>query len=306
MDSYNPDKLVAESVKGQVINFAPRTLIITALALLAVACVGIYLLHGALAVKPATARWLLPIFVALAACGCEFIDSSLGMGYGTTLTPVLLLAGFAPLQVVPAILVSELTTGVVAALLHQREGNMDIVHDRLARQTALILAALSVVGATLAVFVALKIPAWLLGTVIGILVTMMGIFIMFTLRQTFPFKVGHIVALGTLAAFNKGLSGGGYGPLVTGGQVVCGVSPKQAVGITSLAEAATCLVALVVYLFSGQLLAWDLVIPLLVGGLLSVPFSVLTIKRIAAIRVRAAIGIGTILLGLLALAKIWL
>jgi len=35
---------------------------------------------------------------------CEFIDSSLGMGYGTSLTPILLLMGFHPLQVVPAVL----------------------------------------------------------------------------------------------------------------------------------------------------------------------------------------------------------
>ena len=34
---------------------------------------------------------------------CEFVDSTLGMGYGTSLTPILLLMGFEPLQVVPAV-----------------------------------------------------------------------------------------------------------------------------------------------------------------------------------------------------------
>ncbi|GAF92609.1 unnamed protein product, partial [marine sediment metagenome] len=34
------------------------------------------------------------LVIFLAALFCEYIDSSLGMGYGTTLTPVLLLAGF--------------------------------------------------------------------------------------------------------------------------------------------------------------------------------------------------------------------
>ena len=38
------------------------------------------------------------------AFGCEFIDSSLGMGYGTILTPSLLILGFDPLLVVPAVL----------------------------------------------------------------------------------------------------------------------------------------------------------------------------------------------------------
>ena len=39
----------------------------------------------------------------LAFC-CEFVDSSLGMGYGTILTPTLLIMGFEPLMVIPAVL----------------------------------------------------------------------------------------------------------------------------------------------------------------------------------------------------------
>jgi len=52
--------------------------------------------------------------VILLALSCEYIDSSLGMGYGTTLTPILLLAGFAPVQVVPSILLSEFVTALTA------------------------------------------------------------------------------------------------------------------------------------------------------------------------------------------------
>jgi uncharacterized membrane protein YfcA len=49
---------------------------------------------------------------------CEFMDSSLGMGYGTTLTPLLLLMGFEPLQVVPAVLMSECVTCFVGILVY--------------------------------------------------------------------------------------------------------------------------------------------------------------------------------------------
>ena len=51
------------------------------------------------------------ILVFLLAFVCEYVASTLGMGYGTTLTPVLLVMGFAPLSVVPAVLLSELVTG---------------------------------------------------------------------------------------------------------------------------------------------------------------------------------------------------
>ena len=37
---------------------------------------------------------------------CEYMDSTLGMGYGTTLTPILLMMGYNPLQIVPVVLIS--------------------------------------------------------------------------------------------------------------------------------------------------------------------------------------------------------
>ena len=61
--------------------------------------------------------------IFFAALACEFMDSSLGMGYGTTLTPLLLMAGFEPLQIVPAILLHALFNAVsVGLLLLQRSG----------------------------------------------------------------------------------------------------------------------------------------------------------------------------------------
>ena len=56
---------------------------------------------------------------------CEFFDSTLGMGYGTTLAPLLLLMGYEPLQVVPALLFSEFVTGITAAHFHHNTGNVD-------------------------------------------------------------------------------------------------------------------------------------------------------------------------------------
>ena len=45
----------------------------------------------------------LGISIFLAAFIAEYFDSSLGMGYGTTLTPVLLFMGYTPMQIVPAV-----------------------------------------------------------------------------------------------------------------------------------------------------------------------------------------------------------
>ncbi|MBA3064617.1 sulfite exporter TauE/SafE family protein, partial [Candidatus Woesearchaeota archaeon] len=65
------------------------------------------------------------ITIAIIAFFAEYIDSTLGMGYGTILTPLLLLFGFNPLQVVPAVLLSELITGLLAGFTHHKAGNVN-------------------------------------------------------------------------------------------------------------------------------------------------------------------------------------
>jgi hypothetical protein len=49
------------------------------------------------------------------AAASEYVDSALGMGYGTTLAPILLLVGFNPLDLVPVVLGSEFVTGLLAS-----------------------------------------------------------------------------------------------------------------------------------------------------------------------------------------------
>lgn len=243
--------------------------------------------------------------IFLAAMSCEFVDSALGMGYGTTLTPVLLLAGFEPQEIVPAILFSECLSGMLASLMHHRDGNVDLLRDRNARRTALLLGLLSIGGAVAATAVALSISKLWLTAIIGVIVLACGFAILATLRRQFRFRLGHLVVIGTVASFNKALSGGGYGPLVTSGQVVSGLPAKQAVGITSLAEGLTCFVGLTVYFIAAGGMQWALVIPLTTGALLSVPLATLTIRRLPEAAVRGAVGLTTCALGGLMFVKLF-
>jgi len=182
------------------------------------------------------------IALVVSAFVCEYVDSTLGMGYGTTLTPVFLLMGFKPLQVVPAILLSELVTGLLAAVFHHREGNVNLkpangeifkIKSLLSPlgyiesfkrtvpmhlKVAFLLAACSIIGTVGAVFIAVSIPRFWLKMYIGCLVLAMGLIILVCLKKDFRFSWLRIAVLGLIASFNKGMSGGGYGPVVTGGQ----------------------------------------------------------------------------------------
>ena len=260
---------------------------------------------------------------------CEYMDSTLGMGYGTTLTPVLLLFGFSPLQIVPAILLSELFTGLSAGFFHHREGNVNLKPETtnfslimnqlkslgyvesfkrgvpLHLKVALLLASCSVLGTIVAVIIALNISKFWVNLYIGCLVLCMGILVLLTLGKNFAFSWKKITSLGLVASFNKGMSGGGYGPLVMSGQILAGVEGRSAIGITSLAEGLTCVVGVMSYiLMANKEVDWKLAWIIIPGAICSVPFTAKTVKKIDTKYLNVAIGGLTIILGIVTLVKL--
>ncbi len=244
------------------------------------------------------------LVIALLALGCEYVDSTLGMGYGTALTPLLLFAGYEPLEVVPAVLLSELATGIMAALLHHKAGNVDFRRDGVDIKIAMVLASCSVIGTLGAVFVAIKLPKFYLKLYIGLLVLVMGLIILLLKGRQGRFSWKKVVGLGVLASFNKGMSGGGYGPVVTCGQILSGITGKRAVGITSLAEGLTCLVGIAAFCLATGWPNWGLAVPLVVGGLCSAPLAAWSVSKVRTGKLTVAIGVATVLLGALTLSKV--
>ncbi len=232
---------------------------------------------------------LIAPIILLAFC-CELVDSSLGMGYGTTLTPLLLLLGYEPAEIVPAVLLSECITGVLAGLFHYEFGNIDLSPGSRDLKITLALIGCGVVGMLLAVGVAISVPSWAIKLYIGVLVTSIGLTILVNHRRQTAFSWRRIGGLAWLAAFNKGISGGGYGPVVTGGQVLSGVNGRSAVGIASLAEGVISAVGVLAYLFSGPLILWRLAPSLLLGAMLSTPLAAYVVSRIPVGRLTLTIG----------------
>jgi uncharacterized membrane protein YfcA len=243
--------------------------------------------------------------VALLALFCEYVDSTLGMGYGTTLTPILLLLGYEPTQIVPSVLLSEFLTGILAGVLHQELGNVSFKRGSRALQVALVLAGCSVVGTLVAVFIAVNLPVGILKAYIGVLVLAMGVTILLTMNKTFAFSWKKVVGLGLIAALNKGLSGGGYGPVVCGGQVLTGMGEKEAISITSLAEGLVCIVGVLAYILTGNgVVDWQLSPSLVLGAVLSVPFAAFTVKTMSLRGLRWAIGSAVTGLGIFTLSTV--
>jgi uncharacterized membrane protein YfcA len=246
--------------------------------------------------------------LALMAFLCEGVDHALGMGYGTSLTPLLVTAGFFPLSVVPAALLSQLLGGALAGLLHHNCGNCDLRHSSPHSRILYVLAGFGIIGGVTAAFLLGHTPPFYVKLYIGLLVLGIGVFVWFSprvsSRVSSRLSYKRIGGMGLLAAFNKGLTGGGYGPIVTGGQVLSGVNSKAAVGITAAAESITCVAALTALYFTGHHMNWALTAPLCLGALASTPLSVSVVKTLPLHWVQRAISLGCVMLGSMTLLNL--
>lgn len=235
----------------------------------------------------------------------QTIDSSLGMGYGTTLGPILIIIGLPPLIVVPGMLVSQLFGGIFGTIFHHRYGNVNLSRNSIHLKIALLLTGFSLIGGVGAGFIALRIPQEYIKIYIGLIVFSMGVLILLFRNKPVKFSWRRISVLALVASFNKGLSGGGYGPVMTSGQILSGIGAKSSIGITSFAEAASCLAAILVYIFGLDAPDFRLAIPLTVGAVASVPIAVRIVKKVNENKFITTIGIVTMFLGTLTLLKVF-
>ena len=266
------------------------------------------------------------IVIVLAAFIMELIDAGLGMGYGTVLSPLLLAFGYSPLIVVPSILLSQAIGGLTAAIFHHKHKNVDFkpkstnikkIKKALSDlgyvecfkrgftkdiKITLTITFLGIIATVFGAFVAVQIPKWLLTTYIGVLVLIIGLIMVF--KKSFKFSWKKMIGVGTLASFNKGISGGGFGPVTTGGQVIAGNHHKSSIGCTTLAEAPICITAFITYLLLNGLTSYGLLIALSIGAFIGAPFGALWTKKLNSNNLKFILGILIIGLGAWTIIKL--
>ena len=258
---------------------------------------------------------------------CEFIDSALGMGYGTILSPVLIIMGFDPLIAVPAVLLSQAFGGFTASIFHHQFENASFSPGSRDLRVVLVISGFGLVATILAATIAFNIPSTVLKTYIGVLVLVMGLILLANIKFRFSWRM--MMGIGVLSAFNKGLSGGGFGPVVTAGQIIAGQEHKGAIAATTLAEAPICTVGFLAYLigrvfqqtdagilsmpfgefvstmFSSRVFCWELVVALLLGSVFVAPFGAFATKIMKTEKLTIVLGILITTLGLWTLYKAW-
>ena len=248
--------------------------------------------------------WLILVIVIVLGFIMEVVDAAIGMGYGTILTPVLFVIGFDFLQIVPAVLIAQLVGGLLASLFHHRFKNVDFAIRGEHLRTAIILGVLSAAGAVASVLVAINLSKFYLSLYIGLLAIILGLVVFVTRNKKYVFSWSKIILIGLWAAFNKGLSGGGYGPVITVGQIMSGVAEKSAVSITSLSETFVSLTAVFMYILTRGSVDWVLTACLVISVSFSAPIAAFIVKKTESRKLKVLIGVATFLLGVATILKV--
>ncbi len=175
------------------------------------------------------------------------IDTSLGMCYGTILSPILLIAGYSPEIVVPTILFSQLIVDIGGGLTHTKIKNF----TRKDIKVALLVAIPSTIFVSLGVFLNVNLPEIITKTYVAILVTLLGLLLLLGIKIKKTSK--KLVFLSSLAGFNKGFMGGGFGPVVVSGQIVLNHDVRPSVSIGDIAEIPVCIAGLLAFAVFGKL-----------------------------------------------------
>lgn len=209
----------------------------------------------------------------------ESMDSMAGMGFGTALSPLLFLFGYSPLQIVPAILISEAITGIIDSFFDHEYKNVHYSFYPLndATKISLIIAFFGCLAVFISIFLsyfAIKFPEVLIKIYVSILVILMGLmgFLSIKLnRKTDQSKkqLKMLIGFSALAGFNKGIGGGGYGPVITMGQLFSGIYEKSATAIVSFAESIVSIVGIITFFlisFAGVEVDLVLLPSLFTGG----------------------------------------
>jgi uncharacterized membrane protein YfcA len=222
--------------------------------------------------------WFFAAF-AIAGGAAQFVDGTLGMGFGVTSATILLWMGVSAAAASAATHMAKLPTTFVSGLTHWRQGNVD--KSTLVR-VAIPGAIAAFFGAVVLVNLSLEsAKTWMAG-----LLLFFGFVIMlrfgFNKRLIPAPRSGHsawwLSPLGLLGGFTDSMGGGGWGPVVTPSvMTVTDHEPRKVVGTVNAAEFFVAVAASLGFLTGAdqieENMPWVAVIGLIAGGVLVAPFA---------------------------------
>lgn len=210
----------------------------------------------------------------------EIVAGSMGMGYGVICTTTLLFLNIPPHAVSASIHSAESFTTAAGSLSHIRLKN---VSKSLVKRLAIPAVIGAVIGAVSLTYLG-EYYSKITKTLISFYTLYLGIQILSnafkTMQDKKMKKKTNLTRLGLIGGFIDSFAGGGWGPLVTGTLIKNSFTPRFAVGSSTVAKFILTLTAAVTFMFTLGIQHWNIILGLLLGGIVTAPFSAMLTAKL--------------------------
>ncbi|MEO7393588.1 MAG: sulfite exporter TauE/SafE family protein [Chitinophagaceae bacterium] len=242
-------------------------------------------------------------WMLLAGFCAEMVAGSMGMGYGVMCTTVLLLLNVSPPIISASIHSAESFTSAAGSISHWQLGN---VNKKLVKALAIPAVIGAVIGA-LALTYAGEHYAKMIKPVIAVYTMYLGFRI---LQNAFKKKNGslrrtktNIPVLGLTGGFIDSFGGGGWGPLVTGTFIKNGHTPRYVIGSSTVAKFILTVASAITFFFTVGIQHWNIVAGLLIGGIVTAPFSAMLTNKLPVRKMFMVVGVVVIIMSGISIAR---
>ena len=242
-------------------------------------------------------------WMLLVGFGAELVAGSMGMGYGVICTSLLLIMNVPPPVVSASIHSAEAFTSAAGTISHWQLGN---INKKLTRALAIPAIIGAVAGALALSYVGEK-YAKVTKPFIAAYTIYLGIKI---LQNAFKKKEvnqqkkkSNITALGLIGGFIDSFGGGGWGPLVTGTFIKNGHTPRFVIGSSTFAKCILTVASAITFIFTIGIHHWNVVAGLLIGGIVTAPFSAMLTSKLPTKKMFIAVGIVVIICGMVTVCR---
>jgi uncharacterized membrane protein YfcA len=241
----------------------------------------------------------------------EIVAGSMGMGYGVICTTILLILNIPPPIISASIHSAESFTTAAGSISHYKYGN---VNKKLTKLLAVPAIVGAVIGALLLTYVGER-YAKMTKPVIAVYTMYLGIRILQNAFRTkngngakngnggIPKKKTNITRLALIGGFIDSFGGGGWGPLVTGTFIKNGRTPRYVIGSSTIAKFILTVASAVTFIFTVGIQHWNIVAGLLIGGIITAPFSAMLTARLPIKKMFIAVGIVVIAMSLITICR---
>ena len=237
--------------------------------------------------------------------GSGMIDLSLGMGFGFTVTPLMLLLGFTPIEAVPSVLFSSFVGGASSSFFNHRMHNVDFSWNTRASRVSLFTAAIGIIGSIAGVQISFILPQRTVGLYIGFIVIASGALVLASRDLMTDFSWLKMSIISLIGSINKGMTGSGFGPVITTGAMLAGIDEKESVSIQSLSEASVSIVGFFTYIFMREPINYNTVAVMSLGVFTVSPIAARVIHRLDGKMMRNMVGLLALIIGTNTLWKYW-